>query len=264
MCARLRADMTRARWQAQFEAAREHEPVLSAYARIQDVIEALNLDSRVDFAARSESICALLRESHRYPSQFWSSVLLVVFCPMLLRLRAQIGDCVLESSDVDQAVIEGFLTTVRMQSNPTASGVLLTRIFRQTRRFVFRLINAERTRIRNQRLLEQLAPMLSSYEHWLHDASIRASLLEKVVLSSVSTDTVDQRLSERQCEMVTEAWLLQVPLRAYLCRSAHDAPVSEVTYQRVKRERSRIERKLRPLIRLRMEDLPPNESRLEA
>jgi len=123
--------------------ARDRHAVLEPYPDLASLMAMLAENARrEDYAERDAITLALLRERAEANASQWSSVLSVVYLPMLLRLRRQLVCAELPSDDLDQLVLESFLVAIASY-RPTWRGRTPIRLTHLTRRRVFKTLRKE-------------------------------------------------------------------------------------------------------------------------
>ena len=103
---RSRAHMNR------FEQARERQGALRPYPTIAAVLEVFDAHSGDNYPLVESLTTALLAEHQARPDGPWSSMLLVVYGPMLTALRRRVRGNTVASDDLDQLVMMSFLQVI--------------------------------------------------------------------------------------------------------------------------------------------------------
>jgi hypothetical protein len=263
LCKQLRQDVLGARYRALFESACEREPILAVHVNVHRVLEALDSMDCSSYESRSQLVGALVRECHRGSARFWASVLLAAFAPMLLHLRASVGDAHIARCDIDQLIMQGFLSAIaaeRARANPL---YLLRSIRCRTYRVVFRHLATERRWIRLRRELNHYASGWSDHDAYVRSRSANHPTCELEGLTTLLLSFAGRTLSVDRLETIAATCLWQVPLRNYLDRRADGAPVTGSELQRARREHNRALLVLRPLIESRIAGTGRREIQLE-
>lgn len=233
-----------------FEEARTREPALAAHASILSVLAVMNDESERRYAEREALTRALVREQQERPGPFWSSVLLVAYAPMLLRLRGRIGGDAFARDDLDQMALEAFLEAVarfRLVDRPTRIAMYLRQ---DTQRAVFRRLRVEQQARTRLTVLEEAVEREADVDLF---ASPRSDEPldddERDELTALLRAKVGDRVPSARLDVVIATHLRGERLRDYVARTHPDVDAAsrEAAYQRVKRERLRTLAKLRPL-----------------
>jgi hypothetical protein len=112
----IKDTLPRSRAERLYSDARTRLEVLAPFESIGALIAACERGSGLSPEKRDELFAAMVTELQRSPSPLWQSLLLVVFTPMLVRLRARLGpprDNDPNSEDLDRTVLLAFLETAR-------------------------------------------------------------------------------------------------------------------------------------------------------
>lgn len=111
-------DVRANRYDRTFSNAQVTEPAFGNYLTMGEVLTSLEETAQETYQTREDVIRALLRRHQRDASGYLASVLLVVFAPMLVSLRARLRGSAFESGELDQIVVEGFLLAIAAQETP--------------------------------------------------------------------------------------------------------------------------------------------------
>jgi len=137
----LNADILSPKYVSTYTAARYLYDVLASYSSISSVLDVLRDRSDETYPQREELIRVLVTEQQLNPSSFWSSVLIVVCAPMLIKLRHQIYGDIVTEDDLDQIIITSFLTAIN-ECNPKDEAIqLVIWIKHRTKRRVFQALH---------------------------------------------------------------------------------------------------------------------------
>lgn len=231
---------------AAFEVGRSKHPVLAAYPDFAAVLVSLSDEREESYPARDALTNALLAMHRTTKSTLWSSTLAVAFFPMLSRLRHRIVGDIVPGDELDQLVLASFwaaLAEVPVQGR--GSDRLPMRLRQRTQRLVFQSLRRDR---------EQ--------EHDSLDDDVRGEELERAVSSRVEKSVCEDRvdlalLLERAAldgipraalEVIAATTLRSELLRNYVSRVGPTDDIERTRmYERLKRQRSRVMRRLRSL-----------------
>jgi hypothetical protein len=246
----LRDEVMSMKNEAAFNKARAREPALGAHASILSVLAVMNDESERRYAEREALTRALVREQQERPGPFWSSVLLIAYAPMLLRLRGRICGDAFARDDLDQMALEAFLEAVQrfpLAARPTRIAMYLRQ---DTQRAVFRRLRAEQQSRTRLTVLEEEAQAADEFELFASPRSEEPLDDDECdELVEMLTARVGDRIAPAKLEVVIATHLRGESLRDYVARrhAELDEHAREVVYQRLKRERLRTLDKLRPL-----------------
>ena len=223
--------------------ARSRHAAFDAYSDLPALLATLAKQSNDDYSERDAITLALLRErAAAHPSQ-WSSVLAVVYLPMMLRLRRQLVCVELPKEDLDQLVLESFLIAIASY-RPTWRGRTPIRLTHLTRRRVFKTLRKELV----QRLWrEDQRDVLEVGSGQVPAGSASAPPIGfrvDAVLAALA-----DRMSEEGAFLVRETELGPETLFSIVAKmNVEGKEARERLYQRLKRVRSRAKKRLRDAI----------------
>ena len=252
----LRSEVRASKHQKLFSEARRRHPILSEHHAIFSVMGVLATEGALRYAEKDALTIALISEQQRRPSSFWSSVLLVAYYPMLSRLRHRIFGDAFPAEDLDQLVIESFLSVVAGYPVGSVQDRTALRLRQQTEKLVFRAVCDEQDRqelfrpIPNESLEdiehdEWPEGKKSSVPEYLHpsDAAEAVSLLVEHVGPMLDGATFD---------MMTATLVCGQRIGGYLEAVFPQMPADERrrTYQRIKRRHSRTLKRIRSALSL--------------
>jgi hypothetical protein len=241
-----------------FEAAREREPVLRQHRDLCSVLATLSERDEQAALEREELVGALVREHQRSTSSYWAMALLVAFAPMLRALRGRLRGTLFGPEELDQLVLEGFLEALRR--HPGRSTSAAARLRSDTCRFVFRALEREAHRTRNQQELERCARGNAHFDLYLwRSAPSPMDADEQAEMEEMLRVAVGDELPSTKLEVVIATLLWRQPLTAYAGERARSGETPAGAYQRLKRERHRTLGRLRGLL---TERLSPFEGEL--
>lgn len=229
-----------------FEAGRSQHAALAEHADVAEVLVALSDEREATYPARDALSRALLAMHRSSRSSLWSSTLAVAFFPMLSRLRHRIVGDAVPRDELDSLVLASFWSALaELPVSGRGSDRLPMRLRQRTQRLVFQSLRRER---------EQ--------QHTSLDDDTRGEQLERVLGARVERaaweDRVDlARLLERAAvdgvpraslEVLAATALRSELLRNYVSRlGPADEAARERMYERLKRQRTRVLRRLRTL-----------------
>jgi hypothetical protein len=239
----LRQDVKGPVYERLYQGARARHAAFAAYPDLRSLLAELAKDGGDDYSERDAITLALLRErAAAHPSQ-WSSVLTVVYLPMLLRLRRQLVCAELPKDDLDQLVLEAFLTAIASY-RPTWRGRTPIRLTHMTRRRVFKALKKElaqrRGRETQRDMLQRGVAQVPAGSTSTPPLTLRLDAVVSVLADSVSEEGA---FLIRETELGPETLFSLV---AKMTLAPDDDP--ERAYQRLKRVRSRAKKRLRDAI----------------
>ena len=221
--------------------ARERHDALARHGTAAAVIAAL--DDDVESPAHKDALTrSLLAEYQRSGGKLWSSLLLVAFTPLMLRLRAHVKPPPLvEHDEVDHAVVEAFLHAAA-EVDPVRGSHVCLRLRRLTERHYYRFLKTERQQWKLRDLIEQgdLAP-----EPLPRPDDVVETLESGRAAARLAGEL--QRAGGLQIRLIQDTTLRHESLSTYLTRTYPHLGVEERKrlYQRLKRRRSRTLQRIR-------------------
>ncbi|WP_233587282.1 hypothetical protein [Corallococcus sp. CA049B] len=244
----LRVEALSPRHQSLFETGRLRQPALAHHRCLTSVLAAL-ADTREDtYPAREALTRALLAEMQASSSPAWTAALATTYAPMLNRLRRRILGNAVPREDLDQLVLTTFLSVARSFPLSRWGDWTAVRLRQQTAREVFRFLRKERAEQHETYTQEQLA-------EWLPDSrqatqvenprrpSVRRSFVKR---DAVLVHLARATLPRSDVDVLMATVVRREKLRAYVSRLGEgDAAEAERTYQRLKRQRTRLMQRLR-------------------
>jgi hypothetical protein len=244
-----------------FDAARSRQPAFRVHATVLSVLGALDDERSDDYGEREQLTRAILEEhqssSHRADppriASFWTTLLLVAFYPMLVRTRFSITADAVEKDDLDQVVIEAFLSTatsLRIEGRH----LLVLRLRNRTRRAVFAHVRGQR---RDRRSLSDLSAQHAADKDFESPArparAVRTRSYEPDddSLAGLLTMHVGGSIEQAQLDLVIATLVRGERLSAIVDRQHPDlSPADRArVYERVKRMHSRTLTRLQKLLR---------------
>ncbi|TQF08912.1 hypothetical protein FJV41_47405 [Myxococcus llanfairpwllgwyngyllgogerychwyrndrobwllllantysiliogogogochensis] len=244
----LRVEALSPRHQAVFAAAGTRRPTFARHATLESVLAAM-ADAREETYPEREALTrALVAEMQASPSPAWTAALASAYAPMLTRLRRRIIGNAVPKEDLDQLVLATFLSVARAFPLPRWGDWTAARLRQQTAREVFRYLRKERAEQHDTYTQEQFA-------EWLPDSRpsppVESSRRTSVRRSFVRRDAVlvhmaKASLPRSDVEVLMATVVRREKLRTYVSRLVEgDAAETERTYQRLKRQRTRLMQRLR-------------------
>jgi hypothetical protein len=229
-----------------FEVGRARQPALAVHADAASVLAALADDREHTYPERDALTRALLAEHRASGDALWASLLLVAYFPMLSRLRHRLVSGSVQRDELDQVVVTAFLAAISELPLPEHADRIAMRLRQRTERQVFAFLRKEREQQHSSADPDELARFgtetiearrLPTTDEELFDLAL---LLERAAL---------QGLPKAGLEVVEATVLRRELLRRYVERIAPDDDLErERTYQRLKRQRTRVLRRLRTLL----------------
>ncbi len=225
-----------------FDEARSRRPALAEHADMASVLDALASEEEHSYPEREALMQALAAEHRETGRSLWSSALLVAFYPMLSRLRHRLVSDAVPSDELDQVVLTAFLAALSGLTPHEMSDRIAMRLRQRTQRQVFAVLRREREQThRESEVDEVFTPDMEESAHGRTEDELYdlALLLERAA---------DEGIPRSSLEVVAATVLKRELLRSYVERIApNDELERERMYQRLKRQRSRVMRKLRDL-----------------
>lgn len=239
-----------------FEAGRAQQAVLAEYPDVAGVLAAL-ADDREETYPRRDALTRALLLRHRANRQaLWASMLLVAYYPMLSRLRYRLVSDTVPRDELDQVVLAAFLAAAGEMPLGDEVDRLAMRLRQRTERQVFAYLRKER----------ELGPAVEDAEELAEDGAdgLQAprppgSEEELLDLALLLERAEQEGVPKASLEVVAATVLRRQRLRDYVERMApRDEVERERLYQRLKRQRTRVLRRLRGLL---AESPPPSPGR---
>ncbi|WP_041791842.1 hypothetical protein [Stigmatella aurantiaca] len=244
----LRVEALSPRHHAVFAAARTRRPAFARHATLESVLAAM-ADAREETYPEREALTrALVAEMQASSSPAWTAGLAAAYAPMLRRLRRRLLGSAVPREDLDQLVLATFLSVARAFPLSRWGDWTAVRLRQQTAREVFRHLRKERAEQHETYTQAQLAEWLPDTRHATpvespRRPSVRRSFVKRdAVLVHLARGT----LPHSDVEVLMATVVRREKLRAYASRLVEgDADETERTYQRLKRQRTRLMQRLR-------------------
>jgi hypothetical protein len=216
-------------------------PALAGYPTTRDLLDTFALEDLETYPERELLTRVLIEASQRGESQLWSSLLVLAYLPMLVRLRKRIIGQAVSPTDVDQLVLISFLGVVRTFPLYRWKDRSALRLRQQTERQVFRHLKREWLHVRDVEPIEFMeTPLAVGAPEFADDEEQEEPVLDlaqvAVVLAALEPCSGDV--------IVRETTLKGVLLRDYCVQCSDDPDEQERLYQRWKRQRSRLMRRI--------------------
>ncbi|MGI5865791.1 MAG: hypothetical protein ACOX6T_27555 [Myxococcales bacterium] len=230
-----------------FDVGRARHPALAPHEGVASVLAALADDREHTYPERDALTRTLLAEHRESGDALWASMLLVAYYPMLSRLRHRLVCDTVPRDELDQVVVTAFLGAISVLSLLDHADRIALRLRQRTERQVFAFLRKEREQQRPSADPEELAMFgtetievrrLPTTDEELFDLAL---LLERAAELGIPRASI---------EVVAATVLRRELLRSYVDRVAPDDDLErERMYQRLKRQRTRVLRRLRALLR---------------
>ncbi|WP_141593904.1 hypothetical protein [Myxococcus sp. AB056] len=244
----LRAEALAPRHHAVFAAARTRRPAFARHATLESVLAAM-ADAREETYPEREALTrALVAEMQASPSPAWTAALASSYAPMLCRLRQRLRSNGVPKEDLDQLVLATFLSVARNFPLPRWRDWTAVRLRQQTAREVFRYLRKERAEQHDKYTPQQLAAWLPDTRPVTPMESIRRTSVRRsfVRRDAVLVQMAKASLPHSDVEVLMATVVRREKLRTYVSRLVEgDAAETERTYQRLKRQRTRLMQRLR-------------------
>ncbi|GAB4214804.1 MAG: hypothetical protein OHK0013_39780 [Sandaracinaceae bacterium] len=229
-----------------FDAGRARQPALAPHEDVASVLTALADDREHTYPERDALTRALLAEHRESGDTLWASMLLVAYYPMLSRLRHRLVPGSVPRDELDQVVFTAFLAALGELPVDEHADRIAMRLRQRTERQVFAFLRKEREHQHPSADPDELAVFgtesiearrLPTTDEELFDLAL---LLERAA---------EQGIPRASLEVVAATVLRRELLRSYVDRVAPDDDLErERMYQRLKRQRTRVLRRLRALL----------------
>ncbi len=241
----LRAQVMNTRGEV-FEVGRGQHQALAEHADPAAVLVALCDERDATYPARDALARALLAMHRTSRSPLWSSMLAVAFFPMLSRLRHRIVGDAVPRDELDSLVLASFWSALaELPVSGRGSDRLPMRLRQRTQRLVFQSLRREReqqhTSLDDESRGEQL-------EHVLGARVEKAAWEDRVDLARLLERAAEDGVPRASLEVLAATALRSELLRNYVTRvGPSDEEERERMYERLKRQRTRVLRRLRTL-----------------
>ena len=190
---------------------------------------------------------AIICEQKRMPNNIWTSILIVVYAPMLINLRKRVRGNALAGDDIDQLVLSEFFAGVQEFPLNVHTYRTCMHLRQDTRRRLLKSILQEQAEIKNRHNLEALIdidhniPLCGNFQHpddILDDPSVLAGTLVEFCADD---------LKEKDIDLIKETYFQDKSIRDYIKeeRGRLSEPEENRLYQRYKRRRTRAIEKIK-------------------
>ncbi len=228
-----------------YRKARARHAVLEPYSTLANLVDAVASASGNDYAEREAITQAFLSEHALGCKPQWSSVLMVLYYPMLMRLRCRVVSSEVCGEDMDQLVLESFLSVVASYRPDTWTSHAPLRLAQLTRRNVFHTLRreyVERMRREREYELQELAPHVPLGAACDPPMTFRVDRL---------IELIEDELPGEGAVLLLQTELASASLASVVSRIAGSSASSrERTYARLKRSRSRAKKKIIDMVNL--------------
>ncbi|MBU8900714.1 hypothetical protein KRR26_34420 [Corallococcus sp. M34] len=244
----LRAEALSPRHQPAFAAARAQRPAFARHDSLESVLRALADVREETYPEREALTRALVAECQAAPSPAWTAALASAYAPMLRRLRHRLHGNGVPKEDLDQLVLATLLCVARDFPLPRWQHWTAVRLRQQTAREVFRFLRKERAERHDTYTPQQLSAWVSYARPTAPEDNPRRPRLRRsfVKRDAVLTHLAKATLPPRDVDVLMATVVRREKLRVYVSRLVDgDAAETERTYQRLKRQRSRLMLRLR-------------------
>jgi hypothetical protein len=206
-------------------------PVLARYESPETLLAALDLASPIVREERDALLEAITSEAQLSPRTFWSSLLLVAFAPMLLRLRARLGRA--PDEDFDQTVLVAFVGAVKSVRPGHYTAIALRWA---TEKAVFAARRAE-----------QRIPVCREFEEERYAPDVFGTVAEQRAAAAEVVRAVEAELGDEMLEALLTRRAGNDSLRAHVTRThaGKSASARDAEYERLLRARVIVLRELR-------------------
>jgi|WetSurMetagenome_2_1015567.scaffolds.fasta_scaffold30422_2 hypothetical protein len=222
-----------------FQRGRAACETISSFETIADLMDALRRRSEKTAAQREQLTRAVIQLFRRTRDRLWSSVLVVLYYPLLCSVRKQLVGGRLGSDDLDQLVLDAFMTALAEPSLDKYQNVAFG-IWQLTRRRIFETLRRE------HQYEQHIELPCDDALYWDREPINHATVIENTCVNAVTVSVFLRKASE---EGVNEDGLEVVTrfnsedLRSYCAGSG----ATERDYQRLKKRRDRAMRRLREM-----------------
>lgn len=223
-----------------FLQARTHYAEMQPFQSIVDVLMYLRNDRTPEtYRDREALIVCLITEYHRVPSAFWSHGLIMVFAPMLARLRGRLGSLPHAQEDIDHALVEIFLSVIFEYDLEKLHQHAIIAIRRAC---TYKIFQHFRLELEEQRAQQHLSDCVKRFQFNPFDEVNDDVDLRDVMMAEFSR-TIKRHLKNKQyAELITQTLIQGQSLRSYVHNMLQHQTINEtpdVFYQVIKRRRSR-------------------------
>jgi hypothetical protein len=230
-----------------FEQGRGKQPALALHEDIASVLAALADDHEATYPARDALTRALLAMHRSGKAELWSCALAVAYFPMLSRLRHRIVGDAVPREELDQLVLTAFWSALaELPPGGHGSDRLPMRLRQRTQRLVFQTLRKEREQ--QHASLDDDSQVLEQNEVPVSVRDGRSAAEDRLDLAILLEKAAADGIPQASLEVLAATVLRHELLRSYVSRiGPTDVVDRERLYQRLKRQRSRVLRRLRDL-----------------
>ena len=258
----LQSEVTSRKHATEFERGRQRHPVLLEYPTVSAILGLFKKEVP-DLLPRKEALVrVLLIEHQRGGSSFWSSLLTLMYLPMLISLERRIKPGPLAVDEVEQIVFAKFLEIISVYKvHAHADAHTFVRVSQRTAKRIYRHIKREREYTSHELAYDPhvLSCLLDIEDYdsdqaiWPHHKKERwaDTPAEQAAKTALLMEHGADVLPLERLRLVLKTYVGKESLREYLRRRNSDLSDADFgrLYQRVKRQHSRDVRRLRDALR---------------
>lgn len=245
----LKAEITSPRHRERWEIAQRRHPMLRRVADIQVVLRVLGNLKRADLRYKDILTRAIIAEHKANPGPFWTAVLLLIYSPMLGGLRARIFGNAFDREDLDQLVVDAFLSAARVfpLTERRSRTFLFLKYF--TSQQVFRVIRTRQKEIKQQHQLITLAQRFDEFDLF-GEVDSDESDVDRDDMAEFLTKIASGREPSDNLNLIIDTVIYRKKLTDYVAEKfpCDDPEQQERVYQRIKKQRCRSLGRLRALL----------------
>ncbi len=241
-----------------FETAKAQHPALADHASVASLIRLLGQDDPSTYSVKEAAIRVILAKHRRGKERFWSSLLIVVFGPMLCRLRGRVLADGYDCDDLDQMVLFAFLLSAKKVRLNDGRGRLCMYLRQVTQRRVFTWLKEEQRRAETVAFIEPVVLSENAPAVWPVPGMIKRTRARRLKHDDDEAHALAELLREKAGEVVAPDKLELViataiqgeSMRGYVRRHHGDLDQEGIkrAYQRIKKQRNRTVAQLRAVL----------------
>lgn len=237
-----------------FQQAQEREPALATHHTVSATVAMLSDEREDTYPEREALLRALVREHQQHPSQLWSSLLLLAFLPMLLRLRGRLTSAALSSEELDQMVLEAFLDEAHALPLDRYHTRCAMHLRQQSQRRVFLQLRRQQRFHDQTELVEDPMELAAFRNHAPAPDDVivggSSALDDPEALLALLVAHLGDRIPRDRLELLAHTMPGGESVRAYAARLHPDLTdeALERAYQRLKRARLRTQQRVQSLL----------------
>lgn len=237
-----------------FEEAAARQPALAAYSSVAAVLGAM-ADESPRRAAEQEGLArAVIEEFQAGSGTYWSSVALLAYLPLAGHVRARLADSGIPDEELDSVAIEAVLKAAATIDVGAGSRLTSLRMRQTAMDLAFAVVNAER----RQRAAEAAFAPADDTEArdwtWPNSRKRRGRVVDREeaeTMVSLLKEWAGDLLTAPEFTLLATTIAWRERLWDYVGRTQPSLPLAARirAVARLKRERSRILERLRPILR---------------